>query len=180
MADQHDNNLPEIPKERYELQVLQSLRRIIRAADLYSKHLKASYELTSPQLLCLLAVAEEGQLTTSRIAQRVYLSPSTIVGIIDRLEKKHLVERLRDSKDRRVVNVVITVEGKRVAQNAPSPLQDNLAEALKQLPELEQATIALSLKRIVDLMEADHLEAAPILDTTHTDLRNPDNDPSPT
>ena len=39
-------------------------------------------------------------------------------------------------------------------------------EALKQLPKLEQATIALSLTRVVELMEAGHIDAAPILDTS--------------
>jgi DNA-binding MarR family transcriptional regulator len=174
-----DKSLPSVPKERYDLQVLRSLRRIIRAVDLHSKQLISKYQITAPQLLCLLAIAEEEQLTTSTLAEKVYLSASTVVGIIDRLEKKGFARRERNTKDRRIVNVSITTEGKKVADNAPSPLQDNLAEALADLPELEQATIALSLKRIVDLMEAEHLEAAPILETTHAELRNPDNDPSP-
>jgi len=79
-----------------------------------------------------------------------------------------------------VVNVLITKLGKKIAKNAPSPLQDNLAEALAKLPTLEQTTIALSLQRIVDLMEAKDLEAAPILEMTHAELNNPENDPSPT
>lgn len=94
-----------------------------------------------------------------------YLSASTVVGILDRLEKKGFIRRLRDSNDRRVVNVSATEKGQKLAYNAPSPLQDGLANALNRLSELEQATIALSLKRIVDLMEAGHLEAAPILET---------------
>jgi DNA-binding MarR family transcriptional regulator len=162
----NDKLLPAVPELRYDLQVLRSLRRIIRAVDLYSKQLKSRHQLTAPQLLCLLAVAEESQLTTSGIAHKVFLSASTVVGIVDRLEKKKLVKRIRDTKDRRVVNVVITNEGKKVSEDAPSPLQENLANALANLPELEQATIALSLRRIVDLMEAEHLEAAPILETT--------------
>ena len=176
----HDRVLPEVPKERYDLQVLRSLRRIIRAVDLYSKQLKSKHELTSPQLLCLLAVAEERELTTSSLANKVFLSSSTVVGILDRLEKRNLIKRNRSAIDRRIVNVSITKLGKKIADKAPSPLQENLANSLANLPELEQATIALSLKRIVDLMEATHLEAAPILETTHAELRNPENDPSPT
>jgi len=172
-----DRLLPDVPEKRYDLQVLRSLRKIIRAADLYSKQLKSRHQITAPQLLCLLAVAEEGQLTASEIAQRIYLSASTIVGIVDRLEKKKLVKRRRDTKDRRMVNVVITSEGRKLVEKAPSPLQENLANALAELSELEQATIALSLKRIVDLLEAEHLEAAPILETTQRELRSPDNDP---
>ena len=44
--------------------------------------------------------------------------------------------------------------------DAPSPLQKHLADALNALPELEQATITLSLERIVALMEQDGHAAA--------------------
>ena len=44
-------------------------------------------------------------------------------------------------------------------------ITQTLANALSDLPELEQATIALSLERIVALMEAPEVDAAPILAT---------------
>lgn len=164
---QNDNNRDDftIPETRYDLQILQSLRRIIRAIDIYSRKLKSSYQLTAPQLIALLNIVEDGPLNTTTLSKKVFLNPSTIVGILDRLEARKLVIRSRDEKDRRVVNVSATDEGIKIAQTAPSPLQDNLAESLKMLPELEQATIALSLKRVVDLMEARQLDAAPILAT---------------
>lgn len=178
--DQNIEKIPDVPKERYDLLVLQSLRRIIRAVDLHSKQLKSKYEITSPQLLCLLGIAEEKFITQSQLAQKVYLSPSTVVGILDRLEKRNLIVRERDKNDRRVVHLSTTKIGKKVVKNAPSPLQENLATALAKLSELEQSTIVLSLKRIVDLMEAKDLEAAPILETNQTELHDPENDPSPT
>ncbi|MFQ6609023.1 MAG: MarR family winged helix-turn-helix transcriptional regulator [Fidelibacterota bacterium] len=159
-----------MPETRYELQVLRSLRRIIRAIDIYSRKLKSSYQLTAPQLVCLLCIVEEGPLNSTAISKRVFLSPSTIVGILDRLEIRGLVTRGRDAKDRRIVNVTASAQGLELAKTAPSPLQDNLVNALRKLPELEQATIALSLKRIVDLMEAEQLEAAPILETDQPDM----------
>ena len=48
----------------YEIHVLKSLRRIIRALDLYSRKLKNSYGLTVPQLVCLTAIAKEGPLSS--------------------------------------------------------------------------------------------------------------------
>jgi len=113
---------------------------------------------------------EEGPLNSSAISKSIFLSPSTIVGILDRLESRGLVSRERDSNDRRIVKVTASDEGMKLAEAAPSPLQDSLANALKQLPELEQATIALSLQRIVDLMEAEQLEAAPILETDQLEM----------
>lgn len=167
---------PDVPESRYDLLILQSIRRIIRAVDIYSRKLRSQYELTSPQLVCLRAVVEHGPLTVTEIAHQVFLSPSTVVGILDRLEARGLVKRERDTIDRRVVHILPTPSGRQVVTRAPSALQDGLHDALKGLPKLEQATIALALKRVVDLMEAGRIDAAPILDTApisddHEDAR---------
>lgn len=162
--DGNKNETLQLPKTRYDLQILQSLRRIIRAIDIYSRKLKSKYHLTVPQLICLLSIVEDGPLNTTTLSKKVYLNPSTIVGILDRLEARNLVVRNRDNTDRRIVNVTATIEGKLLVSKAPSPLQDNFAHALLQLPQLEQATIALSLNRVVDLMEINRLDASPLLE----------------
>jgi DNA-binding MarR family transcriptional regulator len=155
------------------------LRRIIRAVDQYSHRLEREYRITVPQILCLSAIGQGETITTKELAQAVYLSPSTVVGIIDRLEARSLVQRLRDSDDRRRVRISLTPEGKELLQRVPSPLQDRLAEGLSRLPGSEQATIAQSLARISDLMEAGHLSAAPILKTGEVQSPNPDVDAPP-
>jgi DNA-binding MarR family transcriptional regulator len=156
---------PRIPTERLDLKILQALRRIMRGVDIHSKKLVGTHDITAPQLICLITVAQDGPLTLKALAEKVFLSPSTVVGILDRLEGKGLVLRARDTRDRRLVNVTATATGKGLVEHAPSPLQEGLARALKELPEIEQATIALSLQRIVDLMEVEALDAAPMLDT---------------
>ncbi|MBD3403537.1 MarR family transcriptional regulator [candidate division GN15 bacterium] len=164
-----DPDTPEVPHTRYDLQILQYLRRIMRAIDIHSRKLKSQHKITGPQLVCLLAVVDEGPITATRIAERVFLSASTVVGILDRLEEHGLVQRERDAQDRRLVNITATGGGLELARKAPSPLQDGLANGLKELPELEQATIALSLKRIGDLMEVRDIETAPLLDPGNLD-----------
>lgn len=155
----------EASRTRYDLRVLRALRRIIRAVDLHSRKLLAQHKVTGPQLVCLLAVEEHEPVTGSVIARQVHLSPSTVIGILDRLEAKALVRRERDAKDRRLVHVWLTEQGKAVVASAPLPLQDTLAAAMKELPESELATIAESLDRVVEMMEARHIDAAPILET---------------
>jgi len=148
-----------------DLRVLSAIRRIIRSVDLYSRELATKARVTSPQLACLLAIAEKEKTTATIISRQVFLSPSTIVGILDRLEAKGLVRRQRDANDRRVITITITEEGKRLARSAPSPLQDTLAEALRELPGQEQTSIAESLERVVALMEARHMNAASLVET---------------
>jgi len=177
--DPHGPSPPQLGPDGlpYELQILQSLRRIVRAIDLYSQKLKNEYDLTVPQLVCLLAVAENTPLTATRLAQSVHLSPSTVVGILDRLERRGLIQRERNPQDRRRVNITATIQGLELARTAPTPLQDGLANALRRLPELEQAAIALSLGRIVEMMEARDLEASHVLESgaLREDAAAPDN-----
>jgi DNA-binding MarR family transcriptional regulator len=155
----------QLPTARYDLRVFQSLRRIIRAVDLHSRKLSAQHKITGPQLVCLLAVDEHEPVTGSTIARHVYLSPSTVIGILDRLEAKGLIRRERDPKDRRLVQVSLAEQGRALVKSAPSPLQDRLAEAMNKLPEAKQTRIAGALDQIVEMMEVRDVDAAPILET---------------
>lgn len=149
--------------DTYGIRVLRAMRQIIRAIDIHSRKLHQGLQITSPQMVCLYSLGREGTMTLSQLAQSVSLSASTTTGIVDRLENKGLVTRTRGLKDRRKVDLNITQTGQAMIREAPALLQDRLAEALRNLPELEQAAITLSLERIVELMGAGHLDAAPHL-----------------
>lgn len=163
MTNQNNSTEAEIRSaffETYGLGVLKSLRRIIRAVDIHSKKLSVEYKITAPQMICLYSLQKGGAMTQSALAKDVDLGISTVNGIIDRLETKGWVKRERDAVDRRKVFVELTESGMLHANEAPALLQDKLSEALQALPQLEQAAIALSLERIVELMGAGHLEAS--------------------
>lgn len=149
----------------YDHRVLRALRQVIRAVDLHSRQLLGQHKITGPQLITLLTVEKHGPVTASAIASHIHLGPSTVIGILDRLETKGLIRRDRDLKDRRLVRISLTEQGKVLANNAPSPLQDSLAEAIGKLPETELVMIVESLERIVGLMQMDKIVAAPILET---------------
>lgn len=153
------NDLPEQQTDsRYDLRILGSLRRIIRSVELYSKKLSSQFSITGPQLVCLLAIGGHDKVTASIIAKEIHLSPSTVVGVLDRLEEKQLIERTRDRTDRRKVYICLTDKGRALAESAPSPLQDRLSSSLGDLEESEKSTIALALERVVGLMEVEDLD----------------------
>lgn len=156
-------------QKRLELRILRALRRIMQAVDIHSRKLAGQHKITTPQLVALLAIVERGPLTPTDIAGEVHLSNSTVVGILDRLESKGLISRERSTVDRRLVYISATDEGRALVASAPSPLQDVFANALRELPEMEQMAIALTLERIVDLMAAKHLDATPVL--THEEIK---------
>ncbi len=156
---------PPIPEASYDLRIFQSLRRIIQSIEIHSRKLARDFQITGPQLDSLLVLHENGPLTITALAKHSYLSPSTMVGIVDRLEEKGLLVRNRSVVDRRQVLTTLTEAGLKLAEKAPSPLQATLSEGLKELPEFEQISITQALEKVVDLISARKIEAAPILVT---------------
>lgn len=148
---------------RFDDSILRSLRRITRAIDLHSRHLANIHRLTGPQLVCLRHLARHGTTTPSKLAKSVSLSQATITGILDRLENRKLITRERDKKDRRRVNLTLTKEGRDLLIDAPMPLHQTFANRLAELPEAQQESIDRVLRNIVEMMEAEDLEAAPVL-----------------
>lgn len=140
------------------LAILSDLRKIIRAIDLDSKRLSSESNLTTPQVLTLLAVYSNGAMTLAALAAEVHLSPSTMVGIVDRLESKNLLLRERSTVDRRQVQINITEEGKRVAKKAPVPLQETLLKSLNSLSKAEQLNLVKTLNLLVIMLRAEKLE----------------------
>lgn len=149
---------------RHDLRILNAIRQIIRAADIDSRKLAAEHQITAPQLMCLMAVVEKAAISATGIGKRIHLSPSTLVGVLDRLESKGLVQRLRNPDDRRLVWVTPTDKGRELTSKTPFPLQYSLDKALKQLSETEREQIAAWMDRLVDLMGASDIEPAPILE----------------
>ncbi len=148
-------NSPKGAEQSYDLRILRALRRITRAVALHSRQLSACNKITGPQLVCLRTVIEKGPMTATNISREVHVSASTVVGILDRLEDKGLIKRERGRQDRRIVFITATDAGRQLAKETPSPLQQKLVESLQALPELEQATITLSLEKVVNLIESD-------------------------
>ena len=91
------------------------------------------------------------------------LNSSTVTGIINRLEKNDLVKRLPKSGDKRVTYIGITPKGSEVVLQAPDILHDQLATKIKALPRSTQRKIKDALSIIVEAMEIEEIEAAPLI-----------------
>ena len=154
-------------------QVLIALRRIIRATDLYSRKLSKEAGLTAPQLLILHALREHGELTMGRIAAEVNLSQGTITTILDRLERRGLLLRERGSSDKRRVYARITARGRKLLEQAPAPLQQAFTERFQALDDEEQHRILAALEKVAAMMNADGIDASPVLDVGAIDRSRP-------
>lgn len=145
--------------DTYGYRIVLALRRITHAVDAYSRKLADEHDITGPQLLCLYTIANNTPATLSDISRRLSLSAGTVNGILDRLKSKGLITRKRPQQDRRKVLLSLTEKGRDVVQNAPKLLHRSLAEKIRELPELKQAAIALSLEEIVRLMDIESLNS---------------------
>lgn len=150
-------------------QVLVAIRRIIRATDLRSKQLSRETGLTASQLVMLKTIKAAERLTAGQLATRISLSQATVTSILDRLEANGLVQRQRASEDRRRVHVVLTAAGEEVLKSAPRPLQETFIRQFRELPDWEQQRVLSSLQRVAHMMDADELDASPLLDVGSLD-----------
>ncbi|MFV0476604.1 MAG: MarR family winged helix-turn-helix transcriptional regulator [Parahaliea sp.] len=145
-------------------EVLVALRRVIRATDLHSRYLAKTTGLTAPQILLLQTIRDKGQVTIGELANDISLSQATVTSILDRLEKRELVYRERSTTDKRKVHAYLTDAATEVLKSAPTPLQAQFARQFADLHEWEQTMIISALQRIAQMMDAQHIDASPVLD----------------
>lgn len=151
--------------EILEDEILAAIRRIVRAVDLRSRALIRGHQITGPQLVALREVGKMGPVSVSALARSISLSQPTVTGILNRLERAGLVRRERSDKDKRNVICTVTPQGISVLRDAPSLLQDRFRSELSRLEEWERSQMLATLQRIASLMDAEQLDAAPVLTT---------------
>ena len=148
----------------YWQDVLVSLRRIIRATDMQSKRILKVCGLTIPQVMVLRAIEALGDVSSKRISDAVSLSPATVTTILNRLEDRGLVERVRGQADKRVVNARLTQVGLTTLNSAPPLLHEQFIERFEALEDWKKTQILSSLQQVATMMDAESLDAAPLLD----------------
>jgi len=138
--------------------IIFSIRKLIQAGELYSKELSKIHSISAAQLNCLLALFENGSLPPSHIAKHMLVKSSTVTGVVDRLEQKGLVRRVRNSPDRRIVTIELTEAGTHLAENAPPPIQQKIVDGLKKISETEIDEVVFALTKLTDMLDVQDLE----------------------
>lgn len=112
------------------------------------------YDITPSQYALLQCLCTQDGLTPSQLAQELRLDTSSITGILSRLEKKGLIDRVYNQEDRRSVSIHLREEGRslwsqvdRVIDEANAKITNGLdpehyAQFLSALSMIERNTIA--------------------------------------
>ena len=128
---------------------------LLRTTDMLSRglvHILKAEDLSSTQynVLRILRGAPEG-LPCGEIASRMITRDPDITRLLDRLEKRGLISRCRETKDRRMVMARITPQGLKLLSRLDEPIQQGHR---KQLGHLGRDR----LRALVDLLQAARSE----------------------
>jgi DNA-binding MarR family transcriptional regulator len=122
----------ETPGDRPLGSVLDFMRlmwAINHSLDRASRSMQAKFGVTGPQRLVLRIVGTFPGLSAGDLARTLHVHPSTLTGILQRLESRGLLRRLTDPSDARRVQLEITTKGKRLTV----PAVGTVESAIKRL-----------------------------------------------
>jgi DNA-binding MarR family transcriptional regulator len=132
--------------------IIDNIRRIFYVLAEQSRMAEHETGLTASQLWVIKILEEVSPMKVTDLARRMYLHPATMVGLLDRLEAKGLVQRSRSEKDRRVVHIIITDKGRELVQNSPMVAKSLLVDGLEPLTEKKLKVTSDGLEQIVNIL----------------------------
>jgi DNA-binding MarR family transcriptional regulator len=144
-----------------------ALRRILRATSMYDRELASATGVTPAQLrvLQILDYNPDATITPKALAAQMGIAQATVTAIIDKLQASDLLTRQRSETDRRQTNLAITEKGRATVHAAPDALQQRFVRAFDRMQDWEQAQLVASLERVASMLDADDIDASPVLTT---------------
>jgi DNA-binding MarR family transcriptional regulator len=107
--------------------------------------------ISMAQLHVMNLLERHGEMPMSRLAEMIDVSDSNATGLIDRVEERGFVERIRVATDRRMVMVRLTATGRQILDDIEEGREQILGRVLDQLDPVQLAGLATAM---TDLREA--------------------------
>ena len=142
--------------------IVGAIRRLNRAVYLDASRTSREFGLTRSQSGVLKILLMHGPLSSADLSRKLYMTPSNMTGIIDRLEKKGLVDRTRQPVDRRVVLITLTESGKDISRRLPDSIERKLVSELMELSPEQIQMLSKAMNQILHLMDAQEVEDTPL------------------
>ncbi|GBF10859.1 MarR family winged helix-turn-helix transcriptional regulator [Tepidibacillus sp. HK-1] len=144
----------EHPRQQIE-KIEYVLRKISGIIKRKGREILNDFPITPPQFVALQWLNEEGDMTIGELSNKMFLAFSTTTDLIDRMEKNHLVERVRNQKDRRVVQIHLLEKGKQIISDVLEARRDYLSSILLDMEPKEVEKIQLALQQLFEKMDKD-------------------------
>jgi DNA-binding MarR family transcriptional regulator len=141
-------NMPN-PQEKQQKTTL-SIINLQRALNNAMKQTSLQEGVTLQQATILRILQHEGTVPMSKIAEHLQVSRPNITGIIDRLEKKGLIEKSENNQDRRSTTIKITMKGQELQEKISQNYATLIKTGLKTLSATQQETLVNNLTKFIE------------------------------
>lgn len=107
-----------------------------------------SYDLT-PQQTQLLCVLVDGPFGMTELSRSLHLEKSSLTGLVDRVERRGLVTRVRDDRDRRACRIELTAHGASLGAAAHAEVTDRLDAMADDLPPTDRDHLTTTIAALL-------------------------------
>ena len=140
------------PNER-TLSFMSALWALDHALHRTSKRMAATIGVTGPQRLVVRVIGRNPSITAGMLARTLHLHPSTVTGVLARLEANGMVQRRADEEDRRRTRLVLTAKGRRVYQSSAGTVEDAIESVVGRVKAREADAVVRTLEAITEALE---------------------------
>jgi DNA-binding MarR family transcriptional regulator len=137
------------------LDFMRDIWGLAHALDVRSKWMERNLGVTGPQRLVVRVVGAKPDVTASEIAETLDLHPSTLTGILSRLEQRGYLTRVVDPEDRRRARFRLTARGKKVDGDRKGTVEAAVRRALSRAADGDVARARAVLSNLIRELEAD-------------------------
>jgi DNA-binding MarR family transcriptional regulator len=137
------------------LEFMKLLWAVDHALNKRSKWMARRYGVTGPQRLALRIVGRVPEVSAGRLAATLKVHPSTLTGILQRLERRGFLIRHVDQGDRRRVRLELTPSGRAVTASSGGSIEDAVAGVLRRTPAARLVAATLLLRAMVEALDSD-------------------------
>jgi DNA-binding MarR family transcriptional regulator len=118
----------------------------------WSRYLAEQHGLTTAGMATLMTLHQHGESTHRAVADRCFVRPGTLTGVVDTLERDGLVIRRRDEADRRTVRLALTPAGRVRAEALSTIIRSNRPLTSVDADPAKAATIREFLLEVIETM----------------------------
>ncbi|TQV81287.1 MarR family transcriptional regulator [Exilibacterium tricleocarpae] len=125
---------------------------ISRLASLMQEHFNESlqqHDVTWPQWMVLNVLYHRLATTPAQVAANIGIDRSAITRLVDRLEKKGLVQRQHDGLDRRSIRLLLTERGSRLIHTLNDSANAHQRRFLEHLPSTEYRGLKGNIQKML-------------------------------
>ncbi|MFM8332424.1 MAG: MarR family winged helix-turn-helix transcriptional regulator [Candidatus Methylumidiphilus sp.] len=142
------------PGQAWPFEALKRFRQIFKAVHQHSQRVESQWGVSSAQLWAMWELSNAPGMRVTELAKAMSIHQSTASNLLDKLVKKGLVERLRDSQDQRAVSLHLSAPGLAILQQATAQAHPRglLQQALFSLPDPVLAAMTQNLDVLISEM----------------------------